>query len=121
MLRDQRNARLGMLLGQRVEQLGIARGWRTWLHEHEKRTRCERLLRRAGGRLARPKLAASMQWWRGSYEHSVVSAAEAKVGAAEEYYRPLIRRLEEQLQAELRKGRTENNAFITVHHPFITH
>ena len=56
---EKRVEHLQQVAVRRIGQLALARGWSSWLAQHEEKVRVWQLLRHAGGRLVRPKLVAS--------------------------------------------------------------
>ena len=75
---EQRAGRVDELFKRSVKRMahaGILRGWDSWREQWEEGVRTRQMLKQAGGRLLRPKLAASMALWRYSWEQG--SAARA--------------------------------------------
>ena len=60
---------------KRMAHAGILRGWDSWREQWEEGVRTRQMLKQAGGRLLRPKLAASMALWRYSWEQGSAAMA----------------------------------------------
>jgi len=66
--REKRVEHLQHIGARRISQMGLSRGWQAWYDQYEAIVRQQQMLRQAGARLMRPKLAASFGVWR--HEHS---------------------------------------------------
>ena len=75
--RERRVAHLQEVAARRIGQMGLARGWSSWYGQWAERVRQLLLVRAAGARLTRPKLAASFGGWRRDWE-TVVMAAKSR-------------------------------------------
>ena len=75
---EQRAGRVDELFKKSVKRManaGILRGWDSWREQWEEGVRTRQMLKQAGGRLLRPKLAASMALWRYSWEQGSAAMA----------------------------------------------
>ena len=75
--REKRVEELYKKSAKRMGNQGILRGWTAWHDKYEDHVRQKQMLASAGGRLLRPKLAASLAHWRVLYEASVREREEA--------------------------------------------
>merc|ERR1719506_2398045 len=75
--REKRVAHLQQVAARRIGQMGLARGWSGWHGMWEEKKRRENMLRAAGARLRRPKLAASLAHWKHDWDAERVAALEA--------------------------------------------
>ena len=55
---------------RRIGKRDLSRGWQCWYDVYIEKTRTRNMLRAAGARLTRPKLAASVTLWRHSWEEA---------------------------------------------------
>ena len=84
-MEDEREKRVQQLQGlavHRIQNMALARGWSSWLAQHEEKQRVWRLLRHAGGRLLRPKLTASFVEWRDDWQEEQLARERAAAAAA---------------------------------------
>ena len=72
--REKRVAHIQQIAVRRIGQMNLARGWSAWHEQWEIRAGQQRLLRSAGARLMRPKLAAAVTHWRRDWDESVLEA-----------------------------------------------
>ena len=98
--KEKRVEHLQQVAAGRLGNMALARGWSAWHESWEIRVRQQRMLKSAGARLTRPKLAACVQHWRDDWEEAVRAAAAA-VREAE------LAERRQKLEDELRQVRTE--------------
>ena len=82
---EARAARVEHLCGvaaRRIGQLQLSRGWSAWAEGSAERQRRLQALKRAAGRIARPKQAASLTKWRIDWETEQARGALRKHGRA---------------------------------------
>ena len=75
---EQRAGRVDELFKKSVKRManaGILRGWDSWREQWEEGVRTRQMLKQAGGRLLRPKLAASMALWRTTWQQGSAAMA----------------------------------------------
>ena len=80
--REKRVVDLMALAGRRLKQLGLSRGWLTWVALWEAQSHQRRVLRAAAGRMMKPKLSMCFMEWRQSWTASERQAAEVSERAA---------------------------------------
>ena len=88
--RERRIEQVGQMAMLRIVKKDLALGWTTWYDLYEARARSKRLLQGAAGRIAKPKLAAAVSWWRRDYlaassmSHTEMVASEKSMRIAAE-------------------------------------
>ena len=83
---------------KRLMNAGLARGWSAWHGVYAERRRKLNMLKQAGSRVARPKLAAAYHHWLRDWDAAVVSAAagHAKLAAMTSEQRLAVQMLKAQ-------------------------
>ena len=113
--RIARVERLKEAAARRLGQQGLAKGWSTWFGKHEVRKHNEQMLRAAGARLCKPKLAASMAHWRHDWESAGRAAKEKAAKDAMEQQKREIAEKRAALERDL-WARWPNCSSITMPH-----
>ena len=81
--RERRVEHLQSLALRRLGQIGLARGWGSWLDMYVRHTRQRSALLMVAGRMLRPRIAAALSAWRRDWEAAQAAAARlAAEGAA---------------------------------------
>ena len=74
--REKRVEHLQNVAARRIGKMGLARGWSGWQEMWAEKVRQRSQLKAAGGRLLRPKLAASLGHWKSDWAAEVAAAIE---------------------------------------------
>ena len=101
--REGRADRLKHVALRRMKSQGVARAWTTWLEAYRQRAHARRLLLKARGRLARPRLSHALQHWRRDHE----AEAAAKAARVQELLLQRAMAAESEAEARLSSARDQ--------------
>ena len=102
--RERRIEQVGQMAMLRIVKKDLALGWTTWYDLYEARARSKRLLQGAAGRIAKPKLAAAVSWWRRDYL-AASSMSHTEMVASEKSMRIAAEAEANRLREELKQAR----------------
>ena len=119
--REKRIEHTSQMAARRIAKRGVTRGWLAWQGVFIVHARMLRMLKSAGGRLARPRLASAMQHWHKVWENTELDAQMRKMDAQLRASQAsdvavkeeMQRQLEERLAAE-RQSRIEHTTQMAV-------
>ena len=102
--RERRIEQVGQMAMLRIVKKDLALGWTTWYGSVRGKARSKRLLQGAAGRIAKPKLAAAVSWWRRDYL-AASSMSHTEMVASEKSMRIAAEAEANRLREELKQAR----------------